>query len=156
MIRVLIVDDHAILRRGLMALLSDAFGDAQCGEAANAQEALQQLAKREWDVALLDINMPGKSGLDLLKELRVSWPKLPVLVLSVHPEDQFAAIARKAGAEGYITKESASEELVKAIRAVIAGGQYVSPTLADKLAAASQSHASSWLAENGPRELELL
>src|SRR5207247_1169325 len=134
MIRVLIVDDHAILRRGLKALLSDAFAGAQCGEAANAEEALEQLSKKEWDVALLDINLPGKGGLELLKELKAAWPKLPVLVLSVHPEDQFAVRARKAGAEGYMTKESAPEELVKAIRKVLAGGRYVSPTLAEKLA----------------------
>ena len=150
MIRVLIVDDHAILRRGLRALLSDAFAGAKCGEASNAEEALEQLGKEEWDVALLDINLPGKSGLELLKELKAAWPRLPVLVLSVYPEDQFAVRVRKAGAEGYMTKESAPEELVKAIRKILAGGQYVSPTLAEK------PQGASWLVENGPRELELL
>ena len=102
MMRVLIVDDHAILRSGLKALL--------------------------------DITLPGKNGLDLLKELKVARPKLPVLVLSAHPEDQFAVRALKAGAEGYMTKESAPEELVKAVRKILAGGRYVSPTLAEKLA----------------------
>jgi two-component system invasion response regulator UvrY len=134
MMRVLIVDDHAILRRGLRALLSDAFHDAAFGEASNAEEALEQLGKKGWDVALLDITLPGKSGLDLLKELKAARPKLPVLVLSVHPEDQFAVRALKAGAAGYMTKESAPEELVNAIRKILAGGQYVSPTLAEKLA----------------------
>jgi two-component system invasion response regulator UvrY len=134
MIRVLIVDDHAILRRGLRALLSDAFPEAAFGEASDAEQALEQLRKKRWDVALLDITLPGKSGLDLLKELKSARPRLPVLVLSVHPEDQFAVRALKAGAEGYMTKESAPEELVKAIHKILAGGRYVSPTLGEKLA----------------------
>lgn len=134
MIRILIVDDHAILRRGLRALLSDEFHGAAFGEASNARQALEQLRKKEWDVALLDIALPGKSGLDLLKESKAEWPKLPVLVLSGHPEDQFAVRVLKAGAGGYLTKESAPEELAKAIRKVLAGGRYVSPALAEKLA----------------------
>ena len=134
MIRVLIVDDHAIVRRGLRELLSDEFPGAAFGEASDARQAMDQLRKKEWDVALLDITLSGKSGLDLLKELKVEWPKLPVLVLSGHPEDQFAVRVLKAGAGGYMTKESAPEELAKAIRKVLAGGRYVSPALAEKLA----------------------
>jgi two-component system invasion response regulator UvrY len=134
MIRILIVDDHAILRRGLRALLSDEFHGAAIGEASNARQALEQLRKTKWDVALLDIELPEKSGLELLKELKAEWPKLPVLVLSAHPEDQFAVRVLKAGAGGYLTKESAPEELAKAIRKVLAGGRYVSPALAEKLA----------------------
>jgi two-component system invasion response regulator UvrY len=134
MMRVLIVDDHAILRRGLRALISEAFHGAAFGEASNAEEALGQLGKKMWDVALLDITLPGKSGLDLLKEFKAARPKLPVLVLSVHPEDQFAVRVLRAGAEGYMTKESAPEELVNAIRKILAGGRYVSTTLAEKLA----------------------
>ena len=134
MIRVLIVDDHAILRRGLRALLSDEFHGAAFGEASNARQALEQLRKEKWDVALLDITLPGKSGLEILKEFKAARPKLPVLVLSAHAEDQFAIRVLKAGAGGYLTKESAPEELAKAIRKVLAGGQYVSPTLAEKLA----------------------
>ena len=134
MIRILIVDDHAILRRGLRALLSDEFHGAAFGEASNARQALEQLRKEKWDVALLDITLPGKSGLDLLKEFKAARPKLPVLILSAHAEDQFAVRALKAGAGGYMTKESAPEELAKAIRKVLAGGQYVSPALAEKLA----------------------
>jgi DNA-binding NarL/FixJ family response regulator len=103
MIRILIVDDHAIVRRGLRELLSDEFPGAAFGEAPDARQALEQLRKKEWDVALLDIALPGKSGLDLLKELRAEWPRLPVLVLSAHPEDQFAVRALKAGAGGYMT-----------------------------------------------------
>ena len=134
MMRVLIVDDHAILRRGLKQLLADEFHGAAFGEAADARQAMEQLQKKEWDVALLDITLPGKNGLDLLKELKIAWPKLPVLVLSAHPEDQFALRVLKAGAEGYMTKESAPAELVKAVRKILAGGRYVSPTLAEKLA----------------------
>ena len=134
MIRILIVDDHAILRRGLRALLSDEFHGAAFGEAGDAVEALEQLRKKEWDVALLDMTMPGKSGLDLLKELKVEWPRLPVLVLSGHSEDQFAIRVLKAGGAGYMTKESAPEELAKAVRKILAGGRYVSAALAEKLA----------------------
>jgi DNA-binding NarL/FixJ family response regulator len=134
MIQVLIVDDHAIVRRGLRALISDEFRGAAFGEASDARQALEQLRKKKWDVALLDITLPGKSGLDLLKELKTKWPKLPVLVLSVHPEEQFAVRVLKADAGGYMTKESAPEELAKAIRKILAGGRYVSPALAEKLA----------------------
>jgi two-component system invasion response regulator UvrY len=134
MIRVLIVDDHAVVRRGLRALLSDEFPGAVFGEAADARQALEHLRKKEWDVALLDIALPGKSGLDLLKELKAEWPRLPVLVLSGHPEDQFAVRVLKAGAGGYVTKESAPEELAKAIRKILAGGRYVSSELAEQLA----------------------
>ena len=134
MIRVLIVDDHAIVRRGLRALLSDAFPGAAFGEASDARQALEQLRKNEWDVALLDITLPGKSGLDLLKELKAEWPRLPVLVLSAHPEDQFAVRVLKAGAGGYMSKASAPEELAKAVRKILAEGRYVSPALAEKLA----------------------
>jgi two-component system invasion response regulator UvrY len=133
-IRVLIVDDHAIVRRGLRALLSDEFHGAAFGEASNARQALEQLRKKEWDVALLDLALPGKSGLELLKELKAEWPRLPVLVLSGSHEDQFAVRVLKAGAGGYMTKESAPEELAKAVRKVLAGGRYVSPALAEKLA----------------------
>jgi len=153
--RILIVDDHAIVRRGLRSLLADAFQDAAFDEASNAEEVLEQVGKKEWDVALLDINLPGKSGLDLLKELKAARPRLPVLVLSVHPEDQFAVRAVKEGADGYMKKDSAPEELVRAIHRILAGGRYVSPTLAEKLTLSGRQ-AAAWLVENGPRELELL
>jgi DNA-binding NarL/FixJ family response regulator len=133
-LRVLIIDDHTIVRRGLRALLSDEFRGAAFGEASNARQALEQLRKNRWDVALLDITLPGKSGLDLLKELKAEWPGIPVLVLSGHTEDQLAVRVLRAGAGGYVTKESAPEELAKAIRKVLAGGRYVSPALAEKLA----------------------
>ncbi len=134
MMRIMIVDDHAVVRRGLISLLSDAFPGAVFAEAADTLKALSLFRESKWDVALLDITLPGKSGLDLLKDLKAEWPRLPVLVLSGHPEDQFAVRVLKAGAGGYMTKESAPEELAKAIRKILAGGQYVSPTLAEMLA----------------------
>jgi two-component system, NarL family, invasion response regulator UvrY len=133
-IRILIVDDHAMVRRGLRALLTDELHGAAFGEAADAAQAVEQLRKSPWDIALLDITLPGKSGLDLLKELKAEWPGLPVLVLSGLKEDQFAVRVLKAGAGGYMTKESAPDELAKAVRKVLAGGRYVSPALAEKLA----------------------
>lgn len=134
MMRVLIVDDHAVVRRGLRGLLSDEFEGVAFGEAADAAEALNQLRHAKWDIALLDLTLPGKSGLELLKELKVDWPRLPVLVLSGQAEDQFAVRVLKAGAGGYMTKESAPEELAKAIRKILAGGRYVSAALAETLA----------------------
>ena len=132
-VRVLIVDDHTIVRCGLRALLANEFRGAAFGEAADARQAFAQLRKTQWDIVLLDITLPGKSGLELLKELRAEWPLLPVLVLSGHPEDQFAVRVLKAGAGGYLTKESAPEELAKAIHKILDGGRYVSPALAEKL-----------------------
>ena len=134
LVRVLIVDDHAIVRRGLRALLADEFRGAAFGEASEARQALDQLRKKEWDIALIDVTLPGKSGLDLLKEVRAEWPRLPILILSGHPEDQFAVRVLKAGAGGYMTKDSAPEELAKAVRKILGGGRYVSAALAERLA----------------------
>jgi two-component system invasion response regulator UvrY len=133
--RVLIADDHAVVRRGLEQILADAFEEIEVGEAKNAEEAIERADREEWDVVILDISMPGRSGLDALKEIRKSKTGLPVLILSIYPEDQFATRALKAGASGYMTKESAPEELVNAIHKVMSGGKYVSAALAEKLAA---------------------
>lgn len=122
------------MRHGLKQILADEFKRAVFGEARNAQEALNHIWKSPWDVVVLDITMPGRSGLEVLREIRKSRPKLPVLVLSMHPENQFAVRVLKRGANGYMTKESAPEELVGAIKKVLAGGRYVSPDLAEKLA----------------------
>ena len=141
--RILIADDHAVVRRGLKQILADEFKQAHFGEAANAREALDRLRKENWDAVVLDITTPGRSGLEALKEIREEKPKLPVLVLSMHPEDQFAVRVLKSGASGYMTKESAPEELVGAIKKVLAGGRYVSPSLAEKMA--------SYLAIDSPK-----
>ena len=134
MIRILIADDHIIVHRGLKQIVGEEPDMAVVGEALNAQEMLALVLKQHWDVVVLDISMPGKGGLDILKELKQERPKLPVLVLSMHPEDRYAVRALKMGAAGYMTKESAPEELVKAIRKVVTGGRYISPSLAEKLA----------------------
>jgi DNA-binding NarL/FixJ family response regulator len=118
----------------LKLILADHFPKAVFGEARNANEAFHRIAKEPWDVLVLDITMPGRSGLEVLQEIRRLRPKLPVLVLSMHPEDQFAVRMLKAGAAGYLTKESAGDELVGAIKKVLAGGRYVSPSLAEKMA----------------------
>jgi len=132
--KILLADDHAVVRRGLKQILADEYKRASFGEARNAQEALDLVWKNNWDVVILDITMPGRSGLEVLREIKRSKPRLPVLVLSMHPENQFAVRVLKHGAAGYMTKESAPEELVGAIRKVLAGGRYVSTSLAEKLA----------------------
>jgi len=132
--KILIVDDHAVVRRGLRQILADEFRRADFGEARNAQEALARVWKEKWDVVVLDISMPGRSGLEVLREIKNAKAKVPVLVLSMHPEDQFAVRVLKSGASGYMTKESAPEELVRAVQKLLAGGRYVSPSLAEKMA----------------------
>ena len=135
MTRVLIADDHEIVRRGLKDLLADAFSKIKMGEARTSQEALDLAQREEWDIVLLDINMPGRSGLEVLEDLRRLRPALPVLVLSASPEQDYAVRVLKLGASGYLTKQSASDELLAAIRKSLAGGKYVTATLAENLAA---------------------
>jgi DNA-binding NarL/FixJ family response regulator len=132
--KILLADDHTVVRHGLKQILADEFKRATFGEARNAQEALNLVWKEPWDVVVLDITMPGRSGLEVLREIKKTNPRLPVLVLSMHPENQFAVRVLKRGAAGYMTKESAAEELVGAIKKVLAGGRYVSTSLAEKLA----------------------
>jgi two-component system invasion response regulator UvrY len=137
--RILIVDDHAMIREGLKRILLDEFKDAAFGEAGNATEALDQVWKKPWELILLDISMHGRSGLDVLKEIRTSASKVPVLVLSGHPEEQYAVRVLKAGAAGYLVKESAPQELCRAVRRVLSGGKYITSSLAEQLAAQVQS-----------------
>ncbi|MEW6001601.1 MAG: response regulator transcription factor [Nitrospirota bacterium] len=133
-IKICIADDHELIRRGFKQIIAEEPDMAVVGEAKNADEVLDFIRKKDCDVIILDISMPGRSGLDLLKELKVQKPKLPVLILSMYPEELYAVRTLKAGAGGYLTKDSASEELVKAIRKVVEGKKYVSPTLSEKLA----------------------
>jgi two-component system, NarL family, invasion response regulator UvrY len=156
-IGILIADDHAVVRRGLVQILMEAFPSAQFGEASNGQEVLAKLREQTWNLLTLDIGMPGRSGLDLLGDIRLSHPRLPVLILSVHPEDHYARRVLKAGASGYLSKDTAPFELVDAARKVMKGGRYVSTSLAEKLATDLAA------AEEGPqhdslssRELEVL
>ena len=134
MLRLLVADDHEIVRKGLVKVLAETLQPIKVDEANNGQEALSKVLKSEYDLVVLDIKMPGKSGLDVLKEIKQHKPKLPVLILSMHPEEQFAIRAMRAGASGYLTKECAGDELVLAIRKALKGERYISSTLAEILA----------------------
>lgn len=134
MIRVFIVDDHEIIRQGLKMILKEAPDLTVVGEAADGNEALKKLRTAECDVLVLDMNMPGKSGIELLTEIKALRPKLHILVLTIHPEDKFALKTLKAGASGYLCKDTALEELEVAIRNIYNKGRYISNTLAEQLA----------------------
>src|SRR6266849_5609089 len=134
MIKILIADDHPLVREGLKKILKDESDMEVQFEARNSQEVLEFIEGHDLDAVVMDISMPGKSGLDALKEIRQRFPKLPILFLSMHPEDRFAVRAIRLGAAGYLTKESAPRELVKAIRKVVRGGKYITQTVAEKLA----------------------
>lgn len=134
MIKVLVSDDHALLRTGVKEIVTRGLQGVVCGEAANAEEVFEAVKGQEWDLVILDINMPGPGGVEVLRELKRLHPKLPVLVLSVHSEDQYGKRLLRAGASGYMNKDVAPDELVKAVRKVLAGGRYVSSVLAEKLA----------------------
>ena len=133
MLRILLADDHAVVRQGGKQILADAFAKAEFGEAQNTRELLDLAANEHWDIVVLDLTMPGGSGLEALKQLKNAQPQLPVLILSMYPEDQYAVRTIRAGAAGYLIKESAPEELVTAIRKVLNGGQYISAVVADEL-----------------------
>jgi DNA-binding NarL/FixJ family response regulator len=149
-IHVLIADDHAIVRQGLKQILSETEDLVVAGEADDGAEALQLARQQEWNVFLLDVSMPNRNGIDTLKQLKKEFPRLPVLILSMHPEEQYAVRALKAGASGYLTKQSAPEQLVTAIRQVAGGRKYVSPTVAMQLADAIANDSDS---EQPPHEL---
>lgn len=134
MIKILIADDHAIVREGLKQIISETLDMAVVAEASNGEDVLEKVSANKYDVVLLDISMPGRSGLDILRQLKIEKPKLPIMMLSVHPEEQYAVRALRAGASGYLTKESAPDELIAAIRKISQGRKYVSSSLAEKLA----------------------
>ena len=134
MIKILVADDHAIVRKGLKQIVADTPDIIVAGEAADGQDVLEQVREKECDLILLDISMPGRGGIDTLKQLKIEKPGLPVLMLSMFPEEQYAIRALKAGASGYLTKESAPEELIQAIRKVSRGGRYISESLSESLA----------------------
>jgi two-component system, NarL family, invasion response regulator UvrY len=132
--RIIIADDHEIVRAGLKQIIADDPDLSVEGEASDGQELLEKLRKKKFDLVLLDMKMPGRSGLEILKQLKIEHPSLPVLVLSMHSEEQYAVRTIKAGASGYITKETAPDKLIEAIRRVCGGGKYISQSLAEKLA----------------------
>ena len=133
-LKVLMVDDHYVVRQGIKTVLAEQFVTAEFGEASSAQEALDLAWKETWDVVLLDVSMPGRGGLDVLKDLRQNFPKLPIIVVSMHPEEQFALRVLKLGASSYIRKDSAAQELIKAVEAALRGAKYITATIAEKLA----------------------
>jgi DNA-binding NarL/FixJ family response regulator len=157
MVNVIVIDDHPIVRQGLKQILLEEPDMAVFGEARNSQEALELIRKRDWDIVVLDITMPGRGGLDVLKEIKHERPRLPVLILSIHPEDQYAVRALKAGASGYLNKESAPEELVQAIRKILRGGKYVSSAFAEKLVSNLGTEAETPLHETlSDREYQVM
>ena len=132
-LKVLISDDHELIREGLKRILIDGGRASQVGEAASAVETMMEVRKGKWDVVILDINLGGRSGMEVLKEIKAEFPRLPVVMLSTYPEEQFALRAIRAGASGYLNKNQASRVLVDAICQVMAGGQYISPKVAEQL-----------------------
>jgi DNA-binding NarL/FixJ family response regulator len=156
-VHILIADDHAVVRRGLKEILADALPDAGFCEAGNGDEVLGQLGKSAIALLVLDINMPGRSGVDILRDVKHSYPRLPVIVLSCHPEEQYAVRCLRAGAAAYISKESASEELAVATKRILSGGHYISASLAEKLVANLEEPADKPLHESlSDREHEVM
>jgi len=133
MIRIFIADDHAVVREGLKHILSEMPDVLIAGEAGNGQEVLEKVGRKDYDLILLDIAMPGRDGLEILKDLKLQKPKLPVLILSMFPEEQYALRALKSGASGYLTKDSIPDELIKAVRKILNGGKYISSSFSEKL-----------------------
>ena len=157
MIRVLIIDDHEIVRRGLKEIFDDEFSELEVGEGENSRVALELITTRDWDLVLLDIDMPGRNGLEVLAEIKRLHPSTPVLVVSAYPEEEFAIRSLKLGASGYLNKRSASDEILAAARKAMAGGKYVTAFLAEKLAAMLGGDIQQALHESlSSRELQVL
>lgn len=152
--RILTIDDHEVVREGVKGLFAD--GIAEFGEARSGAEAINLILNKEWDIAILDISLAGRSGLDVLKEIKQLRPKLPVLMLSMHAEDQYALRAFKGGASGYISKASSRDELKQAVLKVIKGGRYVSPSMAERMVFDLTSSEKLPHEQLSDRELEVL
>lgn len=134
MIRILVVEDHTIVRKGLKQILEESPDIGLVDEARNGKEGIEKIRKNDYDIVLLDISLPGRGGLDVLKQFKIIKPELPVLILSMYPEEQYAVRSLRAKASGYLTKESAPDELINAIRMVVDGRKYITSSLAEKLA----------------------
>ena len=134
MVRILIADDHAVVRRGVKQILEEEPDLKVLGQATNSEEVIQNIQEKDWDILILDISLPGRNGLDILKEVKMLRPDLPVLILSMHPEEEFAVRALKLKASGYVTKGSVPEELVLAIKMILKGNRYISPSFTEKVA----------------------
>jgi DNA-binding NarL/FixJ family response regulator len=156
--RVLLVDDHVVVRKGIRLILEDRVGDVEIAEAGNGDEALAALtaSAAPYDAVILDLSMPGRSGIDLLGEIKHRFPDLPVLIMSLHAEEQFAVRALRAGASGYLTKSAAPEQLAAAFERIIRGGRYISEALAERLAASAGGAASAPHERLSDREFEVM
>jgi two-component system, NarL family, invasion response regulator UvrY len=135
MVKILIADDHAIIRKGLRQILTEAYPSALIDEAIDAEAVIKKTITTEWDIVICDLSMSGRSGLDVIQHIKQHYPKLPVLILSLHPEEQYAIRVLKAGAAGYLSKDAATDELVRAVQRVLQGRKYISPAIAEKMAA---------------------
>jgi two-component system, NarL family, invasion response regulator UvrY len=142
MMRFLIADDHAIVRKGLIQILREEFASAQIIEVSNSNQVLEAVERQPWDVIMMDISMPGRNGIETLKQIRSNGIRTPILMLSMHPEDQYAVRVLKAGASGFLNKETATDELLVAIRKVLEGRKYITPYVAEKLASGEYDEKS--------------
>jgi two-component system, NarL family, invasion response regulator UvrY len=157
MLRILIADDHAIVRKGLIQILLEQYPTAVISETADAESLIFATTNEKWDVVICDMSMPGRSGLDALQQIKQSSPKLPVLIMSMHPEDQYALRVLKAGASGYLLKETIHDSIVKAIETVMLGKKFITSSIAEKLADAFDKDASRQLHENlSDREFDVM
>jgi DNA-binding NarL/FixJ family response regulator len=157
MIRILIADDHAIVRKGLIQILLEEYPTAKIGEVEDAEQLFHKAITDDWDVVICDLSMPGRSGLDALHQLKQASPKLPVLIMSMHPEDQYALRVLKAGASGYLGKDTIHEDLIRAIQTVLLGKKFITPSVAEKLAEAFNADADQVLHETlSDREFDVL
>lgn len=156
MIRILIADDHTIVRKGLRQILAEEFTDAIIEEVADAEDLIKKVIKEKWDIVISDLSMPGKSGLEALPQIKQISPTLPVLILSIHPEEQYAIRVLKAGAAGYLSKDTAPDELVTAVRRVLLGKKYITLSIAEKIADNFEKHSDRKLHESlSDRELHV-
>ncbi len=156
-LRILVADDHAVVRRGVSQILKETFGPLEVGEAASGQEVMAAVRQGHWDLLTLDIGMPGGSGLEIMHALRQLAPDLRILVLTIHAEEQFALRLLKSGISGYLTKERAPEELIVAVKKILAGGKYVSPMLAERIAMSLDTSVNKLLHESlSDREFQVM
>lgn len=157
MMRILIADDHAIVRKGLIQILLEEYPTAKIGEVEDAEQLIKKAISEEWDIIICDLSMPGRSGLDALHQLKQVSPKLPVLIMSMHPEDQYALRVLKAGASGYLGKDTIHDDLIRAIQTARLGKKFITPSIAEKLAEAFNTDAEQVLHETlSDREFDVL
>ena len=157
MLKILVADDHAIVRKGVIQILRDEFPTAEISDVSNAEDLIQQVIAAEWDIVITDLSMPGRSGLEALKQIKISKPSLPVLILSMHPEEHYAVRVLKAGASGYLNKEAAPDELVKAVNLNLKGKKYINEATAEAMASnLSLDHSQLPHQLLSDRELEVM